>query len=114
MHPKGALRRKTATENLKNEKCARIYSDALATMDTVFIFSDRTGLIVDSMSSVSKTTDGQMLNIASAANADRLDEARSREQGIEGTGAWDAYDVWRRFIKDARDQRKGRPKPGDE
>ena len=74
-------------------------------MDTVF-FSDRTGLTVDSMNTVSKTINGQMLNAASAANDDRLDEARMHDRGIEGAGAWDAYDVWRRFIKEARDRRK--------
>lgn len=25
---------------------------------------------------------------------------------IESTGGWDAYEVWRRLIKDARDRRK--------
>lgn len=27
-------------------------------------------------------------------------------QDIESTGGWDAYEVWRRFIKDARDRRR--------
>jgi hypothetical protein len=27
-------------------------------------------------------------------------------KGMESTGAWDSYDVWRRFIKEARDRRK--------
>jgi hypothetical protein len=75
-------------------------------MDTVvFYFLDRTGLTVDSMNTVSKTMNGQMLNVPAAANDDRLDEARPRDRGIETTGAWDAYDVWRRFIKEARDRR---------
>lgn len=42
----------------------------------------------------------------SAANADKLGEAAPAEiKGIEATGGWDAYEVWRRFIKDARARR---------
>jgi hypothetical protein len=59
------------------------------------------------------------MNGGSAANDDRLGEALAVsaapadigidtviEPGIEATGGWDAYDVWRRFIKEARDRRK--------
>jgi hypothetical protein len=74
-------------------------------MDTVF-FSDRTGLTVDSMNNVSKAIHGQTLNAATAANDDRVDEGPVHDRGIESSGAWDAYDVWRRFIKEARDRRK--------
>jgi len=74
-------------------------------MDTLFYFIDRTGLTVDSMKIVSKPMNGQMLNAPVAANADRLDEVRPHDRGIESTGAWDAYDVWRRFIKEARERR---------
>ena len=74
-------------------------------MDTVFFLLDRTGLTVDSMKTVSKTMNGQMLNVPAAANDDRLDEVRPHDRRIEATGAWDAYDVWRRFIKEARDRR---------
>ena len=28
------------------------------------------------------------------------------QPSIESTGGWDAYEVWRRLIKDARDRRK--------
>jgi hypothetical protein len=53
----------------------------------------------------------------SAANADQLGEAMAItgpeigidtviEPTIESTGGWDAYEVWRRLIKDARDRRK--------
>jgi hypothetical protein len=73
-------------------------------MDTLY-FLDRTGLTVDSMKTVSKTVNGQMLDVPVAANADRLDEVGRHDRGIESTGAWDAYDVWRRFIKEARDRR---------
>jgi hypothetical protein len=45
----------------------------------------------------------------SAANADELVEATPVEiQNIEATGGWDAYEVWRRFIKDARAKRLDR------
>lgn len=53
----------------------------------------------------------------SAANADQLGTAITMtapdigletviEPNIESTGGWDAYEVWRRLIKDARDRRK--------
>jgi hypothetical protein len=51
----------------------------------------------------------------SAANADNLGDAMTAQShsdthvvdpNIEATGGWDAYEVWRRFIKDARDRRK--------
>ncbi len=59
------------------------------------------------MNTASKTKTGQMLNAGSAANADQLGETRPVGAGsIEATGGWDAYDVWRRFIKEARDRRK--------
>jgi hypothetical protein len=52
-----------------------------------------------------------------AANADQLADAinlSAPEVGIDtviepnigSTGGWDAYEVWRRLIKDARDRRK--------
>ena len=60
-----------------------------------------------------------MISGGSAANADELGEsiaaaAAPMEIGIDTviepsigtTGGWDAYEVWRRFIKDARDRRK--------
>jgi hypothetical protein len=72
-------------------------------MSTVFP-SDPAGLTVDSMSTVSRSATGQMLIAGPAANADELGEARPKDR--DATGAWDAYDVWRRLIKDARDRRK--------
>jgi hypothetical protein len=68
-------------------------------MDTVFS-SDRTALIADS-----KTLGGQMLK------ADRVDEENSLRQNVERSPAWDAYDVWRRYIKEARDRREGKTEP---
>lgn len=58
-----------------------------------------------------------MIKGASAANADKLADAIALsapevgldtvvEPNIESTGGWDAYEVWRRLIKDARDRRK--------
>jgi hypothetical protein len=59
----------------------------------------------------------QMISGASAANADQLADAIALtvpeigidtviQPNIESTGGWDAYEVWRRLIKDARDRRK--------
>jgi hypothetical protein len=65
----------------------------------------------DLMSSASKPITRSLLQTPSAANADELGEALLDTTAIEAkrmesTGAWDSYDVWRRFIKDARDRRK--------
>lgn len=68
------------------------------------------------MSTVIKPV-SHMINGASAANADKLGDAITLsapqvgidtvvEPNIESTGGWDAYEVWRRLIKDARDRRK--------
>ncbi len=59
----------------------------------------------------------QMIGGVSAANADQLGGAIALsvpeigidtviEPNIGSTGGWDAYEVWRRLIKDARDRRK--------
>jgi hypothetical protein len=59
----------------------------------------------------------QVIGAASAANADRLADAMALtvpalgidtvvQSNIESTGGWDAYEVWRRLIKDARDRRR--------
>lgn len=60
-----------------------------------------------------------LISGGSAANADQLGSGKSIamaapevgidtviEPNIESTGGWDAYEVWRRLIKDARDRRK--------
>ena len=57
------------------------------------------------MSSVIETISGQLLNTAPAANADRLGEQLGDRQVAETSSGWDSYEVWRRFIKDARDRR---------
>lgn len=71
------------------------------------------------MSSLTNPVVSQLISGGSAANADELGEARAVsvqpaqigidtviQPSIETTGGWDAYEVWRRFIKDARDRRK--------
>jgi hypothetical protein len=77
-------------------------------MDTQFFASDqRTGIPVETMSTVSKPITSQIATPTVAANADQLGESRRVEtKSIEATGAWDSYEVWRRFIKEARDRRK--------
>lgn len=68
------------------------------------------------MSTQIETVVSQMSSSA-AANADKLGEALALavpdlgidtvvQPTIETTGGWDAYEVWRRLIKDARDRRK--------
>lgn len=50
-----------------------------------------------------------------AANDDHLNFAAfprvSPQSQTSETGGWDAYEVWRRLIKDARDRRAGRTFP---
>jgi hypothetical protein len=87
------------------------------TMDTVFYTPEqRAGhpgesMSSDLMSSATKPIKRPLVEAGPAANADQLDEigleTTVQTKGIETTGAWDAYDVWRRFIKEARERRKG-------
>jgi len=81
---------------------------ALTTMDTqIFVSDQRPGIPVDTMSSVSKPITSQIVTAAVAANADQLGEATAtKTKSIEATGGWDSYEVWRRFIKEARERRK--------
>jgi hypothetical protein len=69
------------------------------------------------MSTLIKPVVSQIISAGSAANADQLGNAIAMttpelgmdsvvEPTIESTGGWDAYEVWRRLIKDARDRRK--------
>jgi hypothetical protein len=69
------------------------------------------------MSTVTKPVVSQLISGGSAANADKLGDAIAAQGtgdiGIDtmiepsaSAGGWDAYEVWRRFIKDARDRRK--------
>lgn len=85
-------------------------------MDTVFSTPEqRPGVPGDAMSSDLMTSATRpikrpLIEEGSAANADEINESTEptvEVKGIESTGAWDSYDVWRRFIKEARDRRKG-------
>jgi hypothetical protein len=69
------------------------------------------------MSTPIKSIASQMISGGAAANADQLGNTIALtvpevgidtviEPSIESTGGWDAYEVWRRLIKDARDRRK--------
>ncbi len=59
------------------------------------------------MNSVSNTLPAHVLASGAAANADHVSEHALPPKALAETAAgWDAYDVWRRFIKDARDRRR--------
>jgi hypothetical protein len=69
------------------------------------------------MSTLIKPIVSQLISGGSAANADQVGNTialTAPEVGIDtviepsigSTGGWDAYEVWRRLIKDARDRRK--------
>jgi hypothetical protein len=63
------------------------------------------------MNSVSTSLPAHVLPSGSAANADHVSErvAAPVAARVESAAAgWDAYEVWRRFIKDARDRRTHR------
>jgi hypothetical protein len=115
----GGVSPQTTTENLQTENYARNEFAVRHTMDTLFFTPEqRTGLSGDLMSSelmssAIKPIKRPIVEAGAAANADQLDEMMTKTaveaKAIETTGAWDAYDVWRRFIKDARDRRKQHP-----
>lgn len=49
----------------------------------------------------------QLLGVVPAANADQLGEQPQSAVNVTETGSgWDAYEVWRRFIRDARERRQ--------
>lgn len=60
------------------------------------------------MSSIQESITDRLIEPASAANADQLDAQRTHSPAnLTGTATgWDAYEVWRRFIKEARDRRE--------
>ena len=59
------------------------------------------------MNTVSNTLPAHPLASGSAANADHVGErAVPATARTESPAGWDAYEVWRRFIKDARDRRQ--------
>ncbi|MET0988885.1 MAG: hypothetical protein ABW034_26150 [Steroidobacteraceae bacterium] len=58
----------------------------------------------------SSNSDPAMLKVVPAANSDRLDDGLADSGSFQATGGgWDSYEVWRRFIKDARDRRERNP-----
>ena len=60
------------------------------------------------MNNVSPALPAHVIASGSAANADHLGErsAVSAPALTETNTGWDSYEVWRRFIKDARDRRQ--------
>lgn len=57
----------------------------------------------------SSNPDAALLKVVPAANSDRLDDGLADSGSFQATGGWDSYEVWRRFIKDARDRRERNP-----
>jgi hypothetical protein len=109
VHPETENRLGRRLKLLKVRTAHGLATGAPTTMDFLFDPPDPlTGAAGELMSSVPKHLNGAQLISGAAANADQLGEGRSHEaKGLEGTGGgWDAYEVWRRFIKDARDRRK--------
>jgi hypothetical protein len=60
------------------------------------------------MNNVSPALPAHVIASGSAANADHLGErgAVPAADLTETNAGWDSYEVWRRFIKDARDRRQ--------
>jgi hypothetical protein len=60
------------------------------------------------MNSVSTSLPVHLIAPGAAANADHVGERAVAPVAAraESSGGWDAYEVWRRFIKDARDRRQ--------
>lgn len=58
------------------------------------------------MSTTQETISSQIHSVVPAANADDLGELPSALKMTETASGWDAYEVWRRFIKEARDRRE--------
>lgn len=83
--------------------------DGLTIMSTGFhLHADPAVSTGDFMSSASNTIKNALAGTGSAANADQLGDQATRNAqraAVEATGGWDAYEVWRRFIKDPRDRR---------
>lgn len=75
------------------------------------ITKQTSGLIKDDsiyMSSTQEVISKQLLDVVPAANDDHVEQQGAQAQSVDVTdtaSGWDAYEVWRRFIKDARDRR---------
>jgi hypothetical protein len=79
------------------------------TMNTVFLPpGSPTDLAGKHMKSVSNSLPVHAIASGSAANADHVGEraAAPAAARAESAAGWDAYEVWRRCIKDARDRRQ--------
>jgi hypothetical protein len=78
-------------------------------MNTVFTPPGPPGDVsVKHMNNVSPALPAHVLAAGSAANADHLGErtAVPAPALTDTSTGWDSYEVWRRFIKDARDRRQ--------
>jgi hypothetical protein len=61
------------------------------------------------MNSASRPITTKLIAAVSAANADLLSDAALRPAAArtpEASSGWDSYEVWRRFIRDARERRQ--------
>jgi hypothetical protein len=69
------------------------------------------------MTNVPNSIAAELLTSTPAANEDRIDDHRIEEvpappaPALSETGGWDAHEVWRRTIKEARDRRRSNPPP---
>jgi hypothetical protein len=64
------------------------------------------------MTNVPNSIATELLTSTPAANDDRIgDAATPPAPGINDTGGWDAHEVWRRLIRDARDRRRADQPP---
>jgi hypothetical protein len=59
---------------------------------------------------ISKRLAASLVAVVPAANADHLAEQRQEPTLSDTASGWDSYEVWRRFIKDARNRRHPDPK----
>lgn len=66
------------------------------------------------MSSISKEVSNhlaaKLVAVVPAANADHLTDLCQAPELTDTASGWDSYEVWRRFIKDARARRQPDPK----
>ena len=63
------------------------------------------------MTKVPNSIATELLTSEPAANDDRLEDSNPPVAVLSETGGWDAHEVWRRFIKEARDRRRSDQPP---
>jgi hypothetical protein len=107
-HPKSEFDVSGRLKLAKTENCARLLRRRSTTMNTVFTPpgppADLSG---KHMNSVPNTLPVHVVASGAAANADHVGElAVPAMARTESPAGWDAYEVWRRLIKDARDRRQ--------